>query len=474
MHIEIRHNAGKRRPNRLALRGALLAAIFGAGVAAGVRAQDAVELSLEGALGRLDEVSESVRVAAAAVDRARGEEAQARSGYYPQVGASAGYTRTLESEFEALQDLGSEFEDLPFGQTNRWDLGLSFSQSLWSGGRIGGRVGAAKAGVRAAESGLAAARAAAALELTEAYFDAALAERLVSIAESTLAQADATLAQVRSAREVGERSEFDLLRAQVSRDNQRPLVVERRSARDLTQLRLAQLLELPAATRLHLTTDPLSLADGVFADFAAGSGERAPLAQAIAALDAREALRRAAHGERLPDVGFSSSYGRVAYPSSGLPAWGDTRTNWTVGVGLTLPLFTGGRLRGLESAAQADLDAAKARQQQVRELADLESQQVDSLLASAQALWEASAGTVEQAKRAYEIAELRYREGLSTQVELSDSRLALESADATRAIAARNLAVARARVALLPNLPLGGAAQPAAEANPGIDRSGGR
>jgi outer membrane protein TolC len=474
MHIETRDNVGTRRPNRLALRGVFLAALFGAVAAAGVRAQEAVDLSLEEALGRLDQVSESVRVAAASVDRARGEETQARSGYYPQVGASAGYTRTLQSEFEALQDLGSEFEDLPFGQANRWDLGLSFSQSLWSGGRIGGRVGAAKAGVRAAELGLAAARAAAALELTEAYFDAALTERLVSIAESTLEQADATLAQVRSAREVGERSEFDLLRAQVSRDNQRPLVVERRSARDLAQLRLAQLLELPAATRFHLTTDPLSLADGAFADFAAGSGERAPLAQAIAALDAREALRRAAHGERLPDVGFSSSYGRVAYPSSGAPAWGDTRTNWTVGVGLTLPLFTGGRLRGLESAAQADLDAAKARQQQVRELADLESQQVDSLLSSAQALWEASAGTVEQAKRAYEIAELRYREGLSTQVELSDSRLALEVADATRAVAARNLAVARARVALLPNLPLGGAAQPAAETNPSIDRSGGR
>jgi len=474
MHMENRDSAGARRPNRVALRGIFLASLCWLGAAAVVGAQEAVDLSLEAALGRLDEVSEPVRVAAAAVDRARGEEAQARSGYFPQVGATAGYTRTLQSEFEALQDLGSEFQDLPFGQANRWDLGLSFSQSLWSGGKIGGRVGAARAGIRAAELGLAEARAAAALDLTEAYFDAALTDRLVSIAEATLEQAEATLGLVRSAREVGERSEFDLLRAQVSRDNQRPLVVERHSARDLAQLRLAQLLELPAATRFRLTTDPLSLAEGAFHGFAAGRGERAPLAQAIAALEARQALRRAARGERLPDVGFSSIYGRVAYPSSGLPSWGDTRTNWTVGVGLTLPLFTGGRLRGAESAAQADLDAAEARQRQVRELADLESQQVESLLSSAQSLWEASAGTVELAQRAYQIAELRYREGLSTQVELSDSRLALESADATRAVAARNLAVARARVALLPNLPLGGAAQPAAEMTPNIDRSGGR
>src|SRR4029079_9605625 len=129
MHMENRDSAGARRPNRVALRGIFLASLCWLGAAAVVGAQEAVDLSLEAALGRLDEVSEPVRVAAAAVDRARGEEAQARSGYFPQVGATAGYTRTLQSEFEALQDLGSEFQDLPFGQANRWDLGLSFSQS---------------------------------------------------------------------------------------------------------------------------------------------------------------------------------------------------------------------------------------------------------------------------------------------------------------------------------------------------------
>jgi outer membrane protein TolC len=70
-------------------------------------------------------------------------------------------------------------------------------------------------------------------------------------------------------------------------------------------------------------------------------------------------------------------------------------------------------------------------------------------------VWEASAGTVQQAERAYQIAELRNREGLSTQLELSDSRLSLEVARATRAQAARDLQVARARLALTPALPAG-------------------
>jgi outer membrane protein TolC len=64
---------------------------------------------------------------------------------------------------------------------------------------------------------------------------------------------------------------------------------------------------------------------------------------------------------------------------------------------------------------------------------------------------------VQQASRAYEIAEVRYGAGLSTQLELSDARLQLRQAEANRAVAARDLQVARARAALLPNLPLGNA-----------------
>jgi outer membrane protein TolC len=61
---------------------------------------------------------------------------------------------------------------------------------------------------------------------------------------------------------------------------------------------------------------------------------------------------------------------------------------------------------------------------------------------------------VQQATRAFEIAQVRYQAGLSTQLELSDSRLLSQQAEANRALAARDLQVARARAALLPNLPV--------------------
>ncbi|HYO16644.1 MAG TPA: TolC family protein, partial [Thermoanaerobaculia bacterium] len=56
----------------------------------------------------------------------------------------------------------------------------------------------------------------------------------------------------------------------------------------------------------------------------------------------------------------------------------------------------------------------------------------------------------------YEIAQIRFREGISSQIELADARLLLDQAEVKRARAQRNGQVARARLALLADLPLGG------------------
>jgi outer membrane protein TolC len=131
--------------------------------------------------------------------------------------------------------------------------------------------------------------------------------------------------------------------------------------------------------------------------------------------------------------------------------------NWSVSAGLSLPIFTGGRLRGDALAAEAAYDESRFRLQQAREAAALEARlQVEQLEAS-QSAWLASVGTAAVAQRAYEIAEVRFREGLSTQVELSESRVQWQQALANRAQAARDLQVARVRLALLRALPIAGA-----------------
>ena len=69
------------------------------------------------------------------------------------------------------------------------------------------------------------------------------------------------------------------------------------------------------------------------------------------------------------------------------------------------------------------------------------------------------------------IDQLRCREGISTQTDLTQSRLQFEQAEANRATSARDVAVARARVQLIRDLPinqggLGAALQPQSQQQP--------
>ena len=99
--------------------------------------------------------------------------------------------------------------------------------------------------------------------------------------------------------------------------------------------------------------------------------------------------------------------------------------------------------------AEANVREARARYDQLREFAALDSRVTINNLLQAGAAWQASQGTAEQASRAYSIAEVRYREGISTQLELSDTRNQLAQALVNRAQAARNVQIARS-AGLLP------------------------
>jgi len=468
------------------------------------------QLSLADAVRMGESQSEAVRIARAGLQRSEGQQLQARSQYLPQIYGSGSYTRTLKSQYsgafggstdtttstapagpcdqylapatasvtERLAGLDlaarcasginpfASLKSLPFGQENQYNIGLSLSQNIFNGGRVAAQTAAANAGRRSAELELTAQRAQIILDGAQAYYDAALADRLLALSEGSFNQTERVFQQTQLAKNVGTISEFELLRAQVTRDNQRPLVIQRRSDREVAYLRLKQLLNIPLSEPIALTTaidDAATLPSGIqltglaVSDFTSpdtASEHRASVRQAAEAVRVQQSQVKIARAERIPSLTLSSQYGGVAYPVSGLPGKNDFRTNWTVTLATQFPLFTGGKIRGDELVAQANLAESRARLQQVREFASLDAQVAINALNQAAAAWQASQGTSQQALRAYTIAEVRYKEGISTQLELNDSRLLVEQATANTALAARNLQVARIKLALLPNLPL--------------------
>ena len=459
-----------------------------------------VRLSLDDALRMAESRSENVAVARAGLARASGNRMVSRSNGLPQLTGTAGYTKTLKSQFDIFASTpapdptapksvcapqipdnatpaerqaaldaavtcsssggGIDFSSAGFGARNQWALGLNAGWNVFSGGRISGLNRAASAQERTATIEVEAQRAQNKLDVAQAYFDAALTDRLVGIAESSLQQTERVLQQTKLGKEVGDVSEFDLLRATVTRDNQRPALIQAQSNREVAYLHLKQLLDIPATDSVALATglesDSVAAAMSVAAATAANleAASRAPVRQLEQAVIAQEGLLRAARAERYPQVQIVSGYQRLYFPNELFPDFGNARQNWTVGVQTSFPIFTAGRIRGNALVAQANLDETRQRLNQTRELSELDTRVAMTQLTQAQAAYLASAGTAEQAQRALDIDQLRYREGISTQTDLAQSRILFEQATANRAVAARNLAVARLRVQLLTDLPL--------------------
>jgi outer membrane protein TolC len=485
-------------------------------------------LSLDDAIALAQAGNEQVAIAQAGATRAVGNQLRVRSEKKPQLTGSASYDRALQSEFSGLfdstgpactpltvnpsaplgdrvaeieralidcppssnvfggGDSGDDSNALPFGRKNTYRLGLVFSQVLFTGGRIAAQERQAALAKSNADLNITATGAQLQLDVTQAFYDAALADRLVLIAGESYAQADRAFQQTKAQRDAGRVSEFEQLRAQVSRDTLQPDVVRQRAMRDVAYLRLKQLINLPLDAPIQLAANledetlapPPSYASPLAEAEASlkAAAERIAITQVQNDLRSQEAAVDVARAQRKPTIALNSNFGLVAYPTTA-PAFDDWRRNWTIGASLSLPIFTGGRIAADEAIAKAGVVEQQARLSLTRELADLDVASARAELAAALAAWQASAGTIQQATRAYEIAELRYREGLSTQLELSDSRLLLAQAQVNRATAARTLQLARVRFALLPRLPLsatsGAGAAGASSAAPAATPTGG-
>jgi len=433
-----------------------------------------VGLSLEEALARAVRASEEIAIARGGVRSARGQRKAARAERLPQVNASAAYSRTLINRFE-VDDVeidttaggggsfgGFDVSQAGFGALNAYTVNVNATQSIYTGGRISAQQDAAEAVLRSAELEVTAQNAQLVVDIVQLYYDALLRDRLLAIAESALEQTEETLRLTELGFEVGDKAEYDVLRARVARNNQRNLVVQQRAARDLAFFELKRRLDLPLEQDVVLTT-PLSdsaaarveLPDWVSGEATDTSADaRVAVRQAQQNVAAQEAQVRITRSFGRPDLSITSAYGVFAYPRDIFPGASNFRDDWTVGLAINVPVLTFGRVRGQVEQARGSLEQSRARLQQTRENAALDARSKLERLESARSAWEATAGTVEEAQRAYEIAQLRYQQGMSTLTEVNDARIALSQARADRAQAARDLYVAQVQLLLIRDLPL--------------------
>ncbi len=435
----------------VALIGAL--AVLLAGGAAGQSPTDTVRLTLDAAVQRALEQGADMRIARAAVLDANGQVRQAFSSALPQVTSSLTYTRQFASIYQGLDtggtnSLSSFFKNSPFGAANAWNFELRATQLVWSGGKVGAGLAAAKSFRRAASLQQSETAAEITLQVKQAYWNAALQGQLFTIAVESLDQARQHLHEVQLYLQAGTRAEYDLLRAQVDAANQEPPVVQARNGYEVALVDLKRLLDIPAEQPVVLET-ALESADAtipVMASDSVGAPDRAGLGAADATVRVQEEIVKATRADRWPTLSVTTTFNEQTFPADGSPFGAQYLRGWNGEARLSFPIFTGFKTAGAVEQARAALARSEAQRDQMRRQVQLEVVRAQGELERARTLLAARRQTVRQAQRAQHLADVRYTNGMATQLDVTDTRLAARQAEVNQVQATRDYVVALAQL----------------------------
>jgi outer membrane protein TolC len=228
--------------------------------------------------------------------------------------------------------------------------------------------------------------------------------------------------------EAGKVAELDVLRAEVQLADGRQRLVSSENGVALAYLRLRNAVGLDETTplevekpgsRLVVRWQPLEWQDDLLTRAYA---QRPEILAAQAQVARFRAERRQAAAGLKPEVRAVGTYYREG-ASLSLPY-----DNWYAGVRASLPLFDGQATRHAISASEANVKAAEADLETVKQRVRLEVHDAWLSIREAAERLAATQAATQQAQRALEIEQQRYKLGMNTMLDVLDTQTALTGA----------------------------------------------
>jgi outer membrane protein TolC len=463
-----------------AVAGAVLLALTVAWVEA-LHGQETTTLSLRAAVRTAIEQNRDVQVARLALDEANERVSEAWSNVYPSLDFNASYTRNVSPTLTFLPKAfidptagPDEYIGVQFGADNQWSTTVALEQPLFSAAAFIG-VGAAGRYESLQEEMVRGVTQGVVTRVRMAYYQLLLQQEQLRLTDNSVRRVRESLKETKALNDAGLSSDYDVLRLEVELANLEPNLRRAENAVHQARRQIVVELDLPTdgavaveGSLASMNLDDLAANDPAnrevlaFTGFAGAQTEEVDRAIAMAQdlrsdlrqLQLTESLRktemRLEQVEYLPRVTFFGNY-IINAQDNGSPNFfgrGDGQRAYgrNVGVRVSVPIFT-----GLRRDARVDQKRAALRQAetQTRLAADQARLQVENLVEqSDEALLRARGQklAVRQAQRGFDIASAQYREGLSSQLELTDAEVALRQSEFNYAQAVYDYLVARARL----------------------------
>jgi outer membrane protein TolC len=397
-------------------------------------------LTLDEAIARAVERAPKVADARAREAAAEAFEASKTALKRPTLSATSAFLRTNHvEEFGVTQPGGGQrilFPDVPSNYRVRADLTVP----LYSSGRIGDVIEAARADRRAAAADRRSAEHDIRLEVARAYWQLVLARQTEQVIGQAVARADAWVGDVKSRVDAGVLPPNDLLSAQAQRARQAVRLIQARNSAAVAELDLGRLIGVSPGTSITATSAvdrPASGAEAVIGPpneivgqaLSARAERESLLERQGALLHTADATLAALRPQILALAAVEPARPNVRFA----PRADEWRTSWDLGVTLTWPIFDGGRARADRAAAVAQARAIGERVQDFDALVGVEIRRRLLDLEAGKAALAASDEAVAAATEARRVIGERFRAGVATSTEVIDADLAQLEAEVERA-----------------------------------------
>ena len=384
----------------------------------------------------------NILAAAGTVEVNRSRVGEAKSTYYPQIAANAGYSRVKAlTGAERLVTTGISGEPVS-NVTSAFDQysgSVTLNQYIYDFGKTPTQVKISRLNLDAAGQDFENISEQIILSVKQSYYAVLQAKRNRAVAEETVKQFAQHLDQAKGFYEVGTHPKFDVTKAEVDLSNAKLNLIRAQNTVKLAIVNLNNAMGVPDAPDYQLE-DNLSFVKYEMAFEEALStafGNRPDLKSAVAKRKAAEQAVALAKTGYYPSISGNAAYnvGGSNFPLN---------TGWNVGATISIPIFSGFLTKYQVEEARANLNVLKANEETQRLTVFLDVQQAYLNLKEAEERVPTAELAVTQAKENLDIANGRYSAGVGSPIEVTDAQVASTNAETTYIQALSDYKVARA------------------------------
>jgi outer membrane protein TolC len=386
-----------------------------------------MELDLATALERAPEANFQILLSEEAIRAQEESTLIARSGLLPQISLSASQSRAMSPNVDSLS---ASFPGIPERFFNDRFDGLVRARLQLLDFRTWDNWKISRLSLQAVRFRVESTVQDILQQIAVSYYTHWRNQRRLDVIDANLERDRLLLQIARDQQEAGVATALDVTRAEVSLATNELARLQQETAVMGSALRLKRVLNIPLETELVLADETIEPSVEVTAyspmRFSGVLAQRPDYQQLQKELEREELALDASRRDRLPSLSLSGEWG---YASQ---SWtDDMEEQWRISLGLNMPIFEGFRLSAETRQAASNLRSKEL------ELKDL-TQQIESDYRFVLQNLESRARQVEVARRAvslnereFELARIRFEEGVADNSDVVDAQAALADAEDT-------------------------------------------